>query len=159
MNSPSTEIERLLRGLIPHIYSVFCIPSLTYLYQAGFLGQAQALVGEMLGLLPLFSLEDGHLTPLEKVRNSRQLLDFLQEFLDEFSELYQIAVIQSTPPMVHEAKALKEHAAANFPKTPFNEITISLPLATLFGPRSLGVFAIEIPELERVMDGPGICDR
>ncbi|HVN56229.1 MAG TPA: DegV family protein [Anaerolineaceae bacterium] len=145
-DSPSTEIERLLRGLIPHIYSIFCIPSLTYLHQAGFLGQAQALVGEMLGLLPLFSLEDGHLTPLEKVRNSRQLLDFLQEFLDEFSDLYQIAVIQSIPPMTHEAKTLKEHAATNFPKTPFTEVTISLPLATLFGPRSMGVFAIEIPD-------------
>ena len=46
----STEIERLMRGLIPHIYSVFCIPNLTYLYHSGFLGQAQALVGEMLGL-------------------------------------------------------------------------------------------------------------
>jgi DegV family protein with EDD domain len=145
-DAPSTEIERLMRGLIPHIYSVFCIPGLTYLYQAGFIGQAQAMVGEMLGLLPLFSLEEGHLTPLEKVRNTRQLLDFLQEFLDEFSDLYHIAIIQGITPMTHEARALKDHAADNFPKTPFSEHTINLPLATLFGPHSLGVFAIEIPD-------------
>jgi len=144
--SPSTEIERLMRGLIPHIYSVFCIPGLSYLHFSGFLGMAQAQVGEMLGLLPIFTLEDGHLTPLEKVRNPRHLLDFMQEFLDEFSELHQIAIIQSVPPMVHEVRTLREHATTNFPKTPFSEHPISLPLATLFGPRTLGVFAIEMPD-------------
>jgi DegV family protein with EDD domain len=139
----STEIERLLRGLIPHIYSVFCIPGLTYLNCSGFIGAAQAIAGEMLSLLPIYTLEDGRLTPIEKARNYRQLMDFLQEFVDEFSDLYHIAFIQSVPPMIHEARTLREHAATNFPKTPFSEHSISLPLAVLMGPRTLAVFAIE----------------
>lgn len=142
-NAPSTEIERLMRGLIPHIYSVFCIPGLTYLYYAGFLGKAQAVVGEMLGLLPIFSLEEGHITPVEKVRNSRHLIDFLQEFLDEFSDLDHISIIQSQPPMAHEIKTIREHAGLTFPHTPISEYPINLPLAALFGPRTLSVFAIE----------------
>jgi DegV family protein with EDD domain len=141
----STEIERLLRGQIPHIYSVFCIPGLTYLNCSGFIGAAQAIAGEMLSLLPIYTLEDGRLTSIEKARNYRQLMDFLQEFVDEFSDLYHIAFIQSTPPMIHEARTLREHAAMNFPKTPFSEHTISLPLAVLMGPRTLAVFAIEHP--------------
>lgn|SRR5450759_1486104 len=139
------EIERLIRGQIPHIYSVFCIPGLTYIYQAGFIDYAQAMVGEMLGLLPIFTLEDGHLTPLEKARNLRHLTDFFQEFLDEFNDLYQISMVQSIPPMTHEGKILREHATLNFPKVPFSEHPINLSLASLFGPRSMGVFAIEIP--------------
>ena len=139
------EIERIIRGQIPHIYSVFCIPSLTYIDQAGFIDYAQAMVGEMLGLLPIFTLEDGHLTPLEKARNLRHLTDFFQEFLDEFNDLYQIAMVQSNPTLAHEGKVLREHATLNFPKVPFSEHPINLSLAALFGPRSLGVFAIEIP--------------
>lgn len=141
------EIERLMRSMIPHIYTVFCIPGLSYLHHAGFIGQAQALVGEMMGLQAIFTLEDGRLTSLEKVRSTRHLMDYLQEFLDEFSDLYHIALIQSVPPMVHEAHVLREHASDRFPSTPFSEHPIGLSLATLFGPRSLGVFAMEIPSL------------
>jgi|YelNatPaOPRAMG01_1025707.scaffolds.fasta_scaffold01094_14 DegV family protein with EDD domain len=139
------EIERLLRGLIPHIYTVFCIPGLSYLYQAGFLGQAQGIVGEMLNLLPIFTLEDGVLTSLEKARNLRHLTDFFQEFLDEFTDLYHIAVVQSVPPLPHEARMLREHSAENFPGTPFSEHPIGLPMATLFGPHTFGLFALELP--------------
>ncbi len=142
----ATEIDRLLRGIIPHIYAVFCIPGLTYLYHSGFLGQAQAMVGEMLGLLPIYSLEEGHLTPLEKARNYRQLMDFLQEFLDEFDNLRQIALIQSAPAQVHDAHVLREHANTNFPRTPFSEHAINLPLAILFGPRTVGLFVMESEE-------------
>ncbi len=145
--SRGVEIERLMRGMIPHIYTIFCIPGLSYLYHAGFIGQAQALVGEMMGLQPIFTLEDGRLTSLEKVRSARHLMDYLQEFLDEFSDLYHIALIQSVPPMTHEAHTLREHASDRFPDTPFSEHPIGLSLATLFGPRSLGVFAMELPSL------------
>ena len=142
----SNEIDHLLRGTIPHIYSVFCIPGLSYLYHSGFIDYSQSSVGEMLSLLPLFSLEEGFLTPLEKARNNRQLIDFFQEFLDEFSDLAQISIIQSVPGLVHESKILREHALSTFPGVLFSEHTISLPLATLFGPRSMGIFAIETSE-------------
>jgi DegV family protein with EDD domain len=142
----ATEIERLLRGLIPHIYSVLCIPGMTYLYHSGFIGEAQALVGEMLNLLPIYTLEDGHLTPVEKARNYRQLTDYLQEFIDEFSDLYHIALIQSVPGTVHDSRIFREHANLMFPKTPFSEHQINPALALMFGPRTLAVFAMETPE-------------
>ena len=142
----AVEIERVIRGFIPHIYSVFCIPGLTYLHNAGYIDYAQAIVGEMLNLLPIFTLEEGHLSPLEKARNLRSLTDYFQEFLDEFSELHHIAFVQSAPPLNHESRTLREHAQTNFPDAPFSEHAISFPLAALFGPRSLGVIVVELPE-------------
>jgi DegV family protein with EDD domain len=142
----SVEIERLIRGLVPHIYSIFCIPGLTYLYANGFLDYAQAVVGEMLNLLPVFTLEEGHLTSLEKPRNLRGLTDFFQEFLDEFSDVYHIAFIQSVPAMNHESRIIRDFAQNNYPGTPYSEHTINLPLAALLSPRSLGVFVIEVPD-------------
>lgn len=144
--APVLEVERLVRGVVPHIYSVYCIPSLSFLSNAGFIDHSQAMVGEMLGIMPIFSFEEGRLTPLEKARNSRHLVDFFQEFIDEFSDLYHISLIQSIPALPHEGKALREHALANFPRTPFSEHPINLSLAALIGPRSIGVIAIEIPE-------------
>jgi DegV family protein with EDD domain len=142
-NTPSTEIERTMRGMIPRIYSVFCVPGLTYLYSAGHLGKAQALVGEMLNILPIFSLEEGRLTPVEKMRNPRHLIDFLQEYMDEFSDLDQISIVQGTPPLIHEIKIIKDHIAEYFPDTPLSEHTINLPAATMLGPRTLGFFLVE----------------
>ncbi len=141
----SVDIERLVRGLIPHIYSIFCIPGLTYLNNNGYIDRAQAVIGEMLNLLPIFTLEEGHLTPLEKARNLRGLTDYFQEFLDEFSDLYHIAFLQSMPALKHESRTLREYAQTNFPGAPFSEHAISLPLAALFGPRSLGLIVLEIP--------------
>ena len=53
------ETERLVRSLIPHIYAVLCTPGLSYLHASGFLDRAQAGVGEMLGLYPIFAIEEG----------------------------------------------------------------------------------------------------
>ncbi|HPH96709.1 MAG TPA: DegV family protein [Anaerolineaceae bacterium] len=143
--TPASQIEHKIRGLTPHIYSAFCIPGLSYLYHAGVVDYAQAVVGEMLGLLPIFSMEDGHLTPLEKMRSYRNVVDFFQEFLDEFTDLAHISIIQSVPNLSHENHSLREHAMSNFSKSPFTEHAISLPIATLFGPRTMGVVAIENP--------------
>lgn len=142
----AAEIERVVRAMIPHTYMMICTPALSYLYHAGFVDQGQAFVGEMLSLLPVFTLEEGVLSAVEKVRNTRGLVDFMQEFVCEFEELQHIAYLQSTPPLSHEAKMMREHAQACFPSTPFSEHMINLPLATLIGPRSVGLVAVEKPE-------------
>ena len=56
--------------MIPHTYMMVCTPGLSYLYYAGIIDQAQAFVGEMLGLLPIFTLEEGQINAVEKVRST-----------------------------------------------------------------------------------------
>lgn len=143
------EIERLVRSTIPRTYMMICAPGLSYLYYAGLVDQAQAFVGEMLGLMPIFTLEEGQISAVEKVRNARSLVDFMQEFICEFDNLQHIAFIQSIPTMSNEARLMREHAQNCFPQTPFSEHTINLPLATLIGPRSIGLVAVEKPEITR----------
>ncbi len=55
------EITHQIRGQINHIYSVFCIPDLSYLYRADLIDPAQAIVGEMLGVIPFVTLENGQM--------------------------------------------------------------------------------------------------
>jgi DegV family protein with EDD domain len=143
------EVEHMIRSLVPHIYAAFCTPSLSYLYYAGFLDQAQAIVGEMMGMLPIFSLEEGKLTPMEKVRNRRQTIDFYQEFMDEFDHLQHIALMQNASPNAQEARLLREHVQMEFPKISFTEHTINLPLATILGPSACGLFLLEATNHKR----------
>jgi DegV family protein with EDD domain len=143
------DVESMVRSLIPHIYMMICTPGLSYMYYAGFIDQAQAFVGEMLGLMPIFTLEEGQISAVEKVRNTRSLVDFMQEFVCEFDELQHIAFIQSNPGLSHEARLMREHAQSCFPQAPFSEHTINLPLAALIGPRSVGLVVIEKPEQAR----------
>jgi DegV family protein with EDD domain len=137
------EIERSVRRMIPRTYSLFASAGLTYLYHAGFIDEGQATIGEMLGILPIFSLEEGKLSAIEKARNPRGVLDFFQEFLDEFDHLQQIAFLQGAAPFNHEAHLLREHAQIHFARTPFTEHTINLPTAVQFGPRTLGLVILE----------------
>jgi DegV family protein with EDD domain len=140
------DIERIVRSVIPHTYMMVCTPGLSYLYYSGIVDQAQAFVGEMLGLMPIFTLEEGQISAVEKVRNTRGLVDFMQEFVLEFDELLHIAFIQSVPAMSHEARLMREHAQASFPQTPFSEHSINPALATLLGPRTIGLVAVEKPD-------------
>lgn len=137
------EIEHKVRGKIPMIYSQFCIANLSYLQRYKFLTEPQAILGELLSMLPVFTFEEGKIIATEKVKNYRHLLENFQEFIDEFSDLDQVALIQSQPPLLHETHTLREHVVSEFSGTPFNEIPINLVLATLFGPASVGIFAIE----------------
>ena len=105
------EIERSVRRMIPRTYSLFASAGLTYLYHAGFIDEGQATIGEMLGILPIFSLEEGKLSAIEKARNPRGVLDFFQEFLDEFDHLQQIAFLQGAAP-----STMRRICSANMPK-------------------------------------------
>lgn len=137
------EIDRKLRQVIPHIYSYFCTPSLTYLYHAGFIDYAQAKVSEYLNLYPLFLLEEGILTPQQKVRSYRNALETFQEFLDEFSHLRQVSLVQGGNVPPQETRQIKLYSEENFPRTPFTEHQMTPYLATLFGPSFLGLFIHE----------------
>ncbi len=145
----AADVERMVRSLIPHIFMMICTPGLSYMYHAGYIDQAQAFVGEMLGLMPIFTLEEGQVSAVEKVRNTRSLVDFMQEFVCEFDDLQHIAFIQSVPGLAHEARLMREHAQNCFPQSPFSEHTINLPLATLIGPRSIGLVVVEKLEQAR----------
>jgi DegV family protein with EDD domain len=138
-----THISRLVRGLLPHVYTVFCLYNLSYLSRAGFIDPAQAIVGEMLDVVPFSILENGRLVPVQKVRGARHLVDLMYEFVTEFSDVKHVALIQGTPSFEQEARLLRERLSGLYRSNSFSEHTLSLPLAALLGPRSLGLVVME----------------
>jgi DegV family protein with EDD domain len=137
------EIEFLIRGMIPRIYIVFLAETLEYLERGGRIGQAQALLGTMLNIKPFLAIEDGEIIPLEKVRDSEGAVDKLFEFVGEFSQIEQIAIMQSTPEPMEETKMLIERLEIIFPKIKPPILVYGPVLACHIGPNGLGVIVYE----------------
>ncbi|MEE8162866.1 MAG: DegV family protein [Anaerolineae bacterium] len=140
---PLDEIELLIRGMIPHIYIVFLAETLEYLERGGRIGQAQALLGTMLNIKPFLAIEDGEIIPLEKVRTREKAVDKLFEFVAEFSQIEQIAIMQSTPEPIEETKLLIERLEIAFPKIEHPILVYEPVLACHIGPNGLGVIVYE----------------
>jgi len=137
------EINHLVRGMVNHIYSVFCLPDLSYLYRAGLIDPAQAVVGEMLGVIPFFTLENGRLVHTQKIRSPRHLVDIMYEFIAEFENLKYLALLQGITSFEQESRNLRDRISQNVRTTPLCEHSLSLALATILGPHSMGLVAME----------------
>jgi DegV family protein with EDD domain len=140
------EVERIARDSIQRSYAVLCAPGLSYLHSNNFIDHGQASVGEMLSIYPIYTIEDGSLVPVDKVRNNRHAIVYYQEFIDEFDELENIAFLQSAPPTPQDTRLIRDHARENFPSALFSEHSINMPCAVLFGPRTTALFLIECPQ-------------
>lgn len=137
------EINRLIRGMINHIYSVFCLPDLSHLYRSGQIDPAQAIVGEMLGVIPFFTLENGRLVHTQKIRSPRHLVDIMYEFVAEFENLKYLALLQGITTYEQESRNLRDRISQNVRTTPLCEYSLSLALATILGPHSIGLVVME----------------
>lgn len=137
------DIVRLVRGMMPHIYLVFYVETMDYLERSERIGKAQAILGTMLNIKPILFMEDGDIIPLEKVRTTEKAIDKLFEFVAEFDNLEQTAIIQKSKQPIKEARMLQERLQLTFPKLSFPVIQYGPDLATRVGPNALGVVVYE----------------
>jgi DegV family protein with EDD domain len=138
-----TAIKRLINHVSSKIYTIICTQNLSYLIKSGHLDSTQATVAEMLGLSPLFAFEKGKLTYIQKARNMRHLVDLLEEFISEFSNINHIALLKGILPFEQEARLLRDRVQKKFPTAIYSELTLSNTLATIIGPHSLSLSVME----------------
>ncbi len=139
--APLAEVVRVVRGMIPHMYTLVFSDSLEYLESWGRLGTAQAMLGTMLGLKPLATMEDGDFLPVEKVRTYSRATDKLFEFVVEFSHIEQMFVLQHG--FESDVASLLERLETTYPKREFPVIGYPPSLAVHIGPRAMGVIVYE----------------
>lgn len=137
------EVVRIVRGMIPSIYMVFVVEDLSYLERSGRMGQAQAILGTMLGIKPFLTIEEGDLIPMEKVRSRDKAMEKLIEFITEFSDIEELTILQSARHPTEDTRMLLERLAVEYPGQEFPVITYGPTLGCLIGPNSLGVLVYE----------------
>jgi DegV family protein with EDD domain len=145
-NHDFATVCQIVRRLIPHVYTAVFLPRLHYLAQSGFLDPAQAIVGEMLEIIPFYILDSGSMVSVQKAKTSRQLIDMIFEFVTEFSGLSHVSLLQGFPPYEQEMRTLKERISQSLPETTITEHHLNLALMAQIGPEVLGIMALENPD-------------
>jgi DegV family protein with EDD domain len=136
-------IVRLIRGMIQRIYVVFFVETLDYLEREGRIRPAQALLGTMLNIKPFLTMEEGELIPMEKVRSRDRAVDKLFEFVAEFSDIEQIAILQSRCIPTEETKLLLERMNVAFPGLKVPIVLYGPTLAAHLGLGAIGIIVLE----------------
>ncbi len=132
-----------VRGAVERLFSLYYVESLDYLHQRQIMEPSRALLSAITGIKPFLSMEEGKLIVTEKVRSRTQAVERLVEFVSEFEELEDAAIIQHRPTMTEQARMLQERFAADFPGRHFPCVACGASLAALIGTEATGVVVLE----------------
>lgn len=149
--SASTDLEHVIkeiRRLLPRVYSVFYVQSMRTLAHQQLISQSQTILGEMLGVMPFITIEEGELTIMEKALNTTQAVDKLIEFVSEFTEIEEMVVMHHTTNADATLRHLQDRLAAELGKTNFPIRVYDITIATLLGTDATGIVILEGEEEE-----------
>jgi DegV family protein with EDD domain len=141
-------VVRSVRGAVPRIYSVFYVETLDYLFRANLIGEAQAILGRILGIKPFLTIEDGELVTMEKVRTRLQAVDKLLEFVMEFAAIQQLVIVQNTPQVTEQTRLILDRLALEFNGREFPVVMYGPTVGTHLGPDGVGIIIFEADEDE-----------
>lgn len=136
-----TDIVRLIRGMIPHIYMVFFTEEVDYLERISHPARRRSITDGFPGSKPLFIVEEGEIIPLDKIRSRGRSVDRLFEFVAEFARFEKVVVLHGRAS--DAARALFERLADAFPGKDLNIKPYGATLSTYLGPEALGVVVYE----------------
>ncbi len=145
-DAPADEIVRIVRGMIPRLYTVFFLDDMAYLERNHLVSRSQAILGNMLGVIPFLTIEDGRIVAMEKVRSRTRALEKLLEFVTEFSTVEHLALLHSQSQLNEETRQVVERLQGMHPGTPLSVLTYGPSLATFVGPNALGIVVLETEE-------------
>lgn len=87
------QVVDVARQVLGRVRVYFAVDTLEYLKKGGRIGKASAFLGNLLNIKPLLTLEDGLVTPVEKIRGKHKaILRILDKMRDEIGEKSKIKV-------------------------------------------------------------------
>jgi DegV family protein with EDD domain len=131
------EVLEEVNKIIPSVHLLILFDTLKYLAKGGRIGKAKSLVGSMLNVKPLLTIQDGELVPSSQVRNRNKGIDKLFDFIKNAGDIQDLAIIHSTTP--GEAQSLAERASSIVPKELVNVTSLGPVLGVHGGPGVLAV--------------------
>jgi DegV family protein with EDD domain len=113
------------------------IDTLEYLHKGGRIGRAQMLLGSLLKIHPILTMQDGIAHPLERARTRGKGLERMKAITEDSAPLRALSVLYSTQPQEAERLASELNDVA-----PGGGITIAQfgpVLGTYLGPGAMGI--------------------
>lgn len=136
------ECIALAEQLIDNIATFFMVDTLEYLQKGGRIGRASAVLGSLLNIKPILSLnEEGVVYPLDKVRGSKKAIKRIIQAIREFTEGYDLQLAICHAQAIEQAEELKRNLIEEFSVENVLLTDIGPVIGTHVGPKTLGVIA------------------
>lgn len=140
-------IAALVKGMIPRATMIMTADTLKYLYMGGRIGRAKHLVGSLLRIKPLISMNDGVVVALGQARSRckayERMVEIMEEMSDRFTE-FKVAITHAAAS--DEAEKLRamvvERERVHCQELLIAELSPALGVHT--GPGTVGVCFIKL---------------
>lgn len=135
-----SEILNLIQRLIKQVKVFFVVDTLEYLQRNGRIGKAAALVGGLLNVKPILTLEDGIVVPKGKVRGKAKAKEYLINLIaEEYGDNMQgkVMIMHGNEP--ESALEMKAEIERRFRCAEILLSSIGAVIGTHTGPGVLGV--------------------
>ena len=134
------DIVEIIRRMIPVTRMIQTADTLKYLYMGGRIGRAKQLVGTLLNIKPLISMEDGVIVPIGQARSRQRAYQLMVEKLEEavgYMGKIKVAYVHAAAPQeVEKLRSLVE-CRLDCVETIIAELTPALGVHT--GPGTAGL--------------------
>ncbi|MDQ7025115.1 MAG: DegV family protein [Anaerolineae bacterium] len=137
------EAVNKVRNAVDRLYSTYFVESLDFLQQNTILSESRAILGTMLNIKPIVSMEEGIPIVTEKVRTRSQAIDRLVEFLVEFDSLDDAMIVQNRVHITEQARTLQDRLSSEFPGRHFPYTMYGAALGVLLGGDATGIVVLE----------------
>lgn len=137
------DLVQNVRDAVDRIYSTYFVNTLDYLHHNGLLSHSHAILGTMLKIKPIISMEEGQLIVTAKVRSQPQSIDHLVDFLTEFDDLDDAMIVQNRMLITEQARLLQDRLSLEFPGRHFPYTMYGMNLASILGGDATGVVVLE----------------
>ncbi len=108
------EVEALIERIKSELRFLFVVDTLEYLAKGGRIGGAKALLGTMLRIKPILTLQEGAIEPLEQVRSKRKavarMLELVGHLLGDHAGQAKLGVCHALAP--EDASAVQRELVA-----------------------------------------------
>jgi DegV family protein with EDD domain len=131
------EIVRLVEAAKPRVRVFALLDTLEYLHRGGRMNRLVAVLGALLNVKPMLTVEGGDVLPLARVRSRRKAMARLASLVEELGPLAELAVLHSRARQT--AGAFADRLSAYFPRQRMVIAEVGPVLGTHVGPNGLGV--------------------
>ncbi len=125
---------------------IFTVDSLEHLQKGGRIGRAAALLGTILNIKPILSLEDAEVMPVTKVRGRKKALDTIcrefEKFIGGEPEKYLIITVSCSGKDAWEEMRLTLEKTTGLEPN-FDSMVVGATIGTHTGPTAIGLSGIK----------------
>jgi DegV family protein with EDD domain len=137
------DLIRLLRGACERVYAIYCTDTTDFVMQTGVMPRSHGILGAMLSIKPVLTVEAGRLMAIEKVKTRVQAVEKMAEFASEFEEIEEAVIVQPKAYISDTTRMLQDRLNLQFPTLNFPHTIYGPSLTALIGTDATGLIILE----------------